>query len=91
MDEHNFWFWLLTGLEGMADRLTGAMPIYAPVGLGSVIYGVLAGVMTPILFYLGSFFNLCWFALCLTIMAASETARAGVAVYRTLVKFIPLP
>jgi hypothetical protein len=43
------------------------------------------------MFFLGSFLNLCWFALCLVLMASSETARAALAAYRTIIKIIPLP
>lgn len=91
MDLHNFWYWLLTGLGNIVGVMSGRLPIYAPIGLGPFIYNFLVAAATPILLYLGSFFNLCWFALILGIMLASEGVRTILAGYRTLIKFIPLP
>ncbi len=91
MDVHNFWYWLLTALQNIAGTLTGRLPIYAPIGLGPFIYNLLAAAATPILFYIGSIINLCWLALVLGVMLASELSRYVLAAYRTIIKMIPLP
>lgn len=91
MDLHNFWYWLLTGLQDYILFFKGELPIYAPIGMGPLVYNFLVATLAPIMFYVGSFFNLCWFMLFMAIMAASETARATLALYRTVVKAIPLP
>lgn len=91
MDQHNFFFWLLTGVRDVIMALAERLPLYVPVGLPVFVYNALLGALTPILFYFGSFFNLCWFLTALAILAASETARAAVAGYRQLVKLFPLP
>lgn len=91
MDTHNFWYWLIEGVSNLIGVFTGRLPLYAPVGLGPFIYNFLVAAVTPILFYFGSFFNLCWFMAFLALFAASETARAAFAAWRTIVKIIPLP
>ncbi len=91
MDTHNFWYWLLTALQNIVGAVSGRLPIYAPVGMGSFIYNFLAAAITPILFYIGSIFDMCWMALILGLMAASEGGRGFLAGYRTIIKMIPLP
>lgn len=91
MDNHNFWFWLIEGARDFVIAIAQRLPLYVPVGLPVLIYNALLGALTPILFYVGSFFNLCWFMAALALFAASETARASVAAYRQLVKLLPLP
>lgn len=91
MDQHNFWFWLLTAFQNISGVLAGRLPIYAPIGLGPFVYNLLAAAVTPIMFYIGSIFNLCWLALVLGVMLASELARYVLAGYRTVIKMIPLP
>lgn len=91
MDDHNFWYWLLIGVHNIVGVISGRLPIYTYVGLGPFIYNFLAAAATPILFYIGSIFNLCWLALVLGILILAETARYVLAGYRTVIKMIPLP
>ena len=91
MDEHNFWYWLLVGMRNIVGVLSGRMPLYTYQGLGTFVYNFLAAAATPILFYVGSLFNLCWLVVIFGIMAASEGVRALVAAYRQIVKLLPLP
>lgn len=91
MDQHNFWYWLLEGLHNLIQVFTGQLPLYAPIGMGPFIYNFLVAAVTPLLFYIGTFFNLCIFVAFLALFAASETARAAFAAYRTIIKVLPLP
>jgi hypothetical protein len=91
MDQHNFWYWLLAGLFSLIESWLARLPQYAPIGMASLFYNALLGIMTVFAMYFGSFLNLCWFLAALLIFLASETARGGIAIYRQLIKFIPLP
>lgn len=91
MDTHNFWFWFLDGVSHLVGVLSGRLPLYAPIGLGPYIYGVLVAALTPLVFILGSFVNLCWFLLFFNIFLLSELARGATALYRQVIKFIPFP
>lgn len=71
-------------------ELASRLPLYAPLGMGPLLYQVLLGAATPILFFLGTFINLCWFFTALAVLATLETARALVAIYRLVVKLLPL-
>ena len=91
MDLHNFWFWLIEGARDLMLAVAQRLPAYATLGLPIMLYNVLIAALTPILFYIGSFLNLCWFFACLALLGTSETARAAVAAYRQFIKLIPLP
>lgn len=91
MDAHNFWYWLLEGIRNLVGVLSGRLPLYAPIGMGTFLHNLLAAAATPILFYIGSIFNLCWLALVFGLIITSEIARGIMAAYRTVVKAVPLP
>jgi hypothetical protein len=91
MFQHNFWYWLLRGLFDLAMVIAAHFPVHTVLDLPQFTYNFLAGALAPIIIFVGSFFNLCWFALFLGLLIASETARAFFAGYRTLAKMLPLP
>lgn len=89
--EHNFWYWLIKGLTDMAVSLVGSLSPHTPTGMNELIYTFLASTISPIVYYVASFINPCWFFLFVGIIATSELVRAVLAAYRTLVKLLPLP
>lgn len=88
---HNFWYWLITGFTNLLMTISDRLPIYAPIGLGPFIYNFLVAALTPIVFYIGSFVNLCWIMIVLGLLALGELARFILASYRTVIKLIPIP
>jgi len=90
-DAHNFWYWLLTGALSFIQTMAARLPPYVPVGLAPLVYNLLIGALAPIVFFVGSFINLCWFFVIMGIILAAEIARGLIALYRQLVKLLPLP
>jgi len=89
VDEHNFWYYLLTGAQNIVQVISGRLPLYSYLGLGPFMYNSLAVTGTVIVYFLGSFVNLCWLFLFLAIIITSESARGLMAAYRQLAKMIP--
>lgn len=90
-DQHNFWFWFLSGLLDMIDNFMVQLPLYQHSGMAVLFYNALLGVLTVFALYFGTFLNLCWFVAMLILFLTSEGTRGFMAAYRTLVKLIPLP
>lgn len=91
MDTHNFWYWLLTGVFDLVDAMMTRLPFYQNTGMATLTYNALLGALTVFALYLGSFLNLCWFIVLFTIFLTSEGARGVMALYRTVVKLLPIP
>ena len=88
---HNFWYWLILGLTNLIVALAERLPFHNTWGWADYTYGFLAGMLTPILIYIGSYFSLCFFAISMGILVVLELARLIMAAYRTVVKLLPVP
>lgn len=87
----NFWGWLLIGAGDLLSSLISPMPQHASMGLVALVGVILVYALTVIVFFIGSFFHLEVFALTLGAIILLEGVRGGIAAYRWLVGFLPLP
>lgn len=91
MPTHNFWYWFLEGVGNVILTISSFLPIHAPIGFVDFVQLFMNSIVGLFVFIVGSYLNLTWLAIFVGLMIVLEIARAGIAAYRLVVGFIPLP
>lgn len=91
MFQHNFWDWIVQGFSDIPAPVLAALPQHSDLGLVNLVMIVFGNSLPVVLFLVGSFFHMGIFGLVVGAILILEAVRAGIAVYRWGVSFIPLP
>lgn len=91
MPTHNFWHWLLDGIFSILSALISVLPIHAPIGFLDFVQLFMDSSVGLLVFFVGSYINLTWLGIVIGLWLALEIVRGGIAIYRMIVRFIPMP
>lgn len=91
MPTHNFWHWLLQGVYNIIAALISVLPIHAPVGFLDFVQLFMDSSVGLLVFFVGSYLNLTWLGIVVGLWLSLEIVRGIIAIYRLIVRFIPMP
>lgn len=88
--DHNFWFWLVAGINGFLVDMLLRLPLHATLGLANMAAQVMAFAIIPLLIWLGAFFDLRLLGLVVGSVLLLEGVRALIAIWRWILALIPM-
>lgn len=88
--DNNFWGYMLSGIETVADAVFGTLPLYEPVGLTEMVTSWMSSTPVLLYAYVNQFLNLSLVMLLLGVILVLETVRAAIAIWMWILKALPV-